>query len=227
MYDMAAITTWIEFAVRWVHVITAIAWIGSSFYFIALDLGLHRDRNLQSGADGEEWQVHGGGFYHVQKYLVAPSQMPDDLIWFKWESYSTWLSGFALLILVYYLGAEFYLVDPRIADLATWQAIGISLASLVFGWIAYDQICKSKFGNDNTRLMIVLYVILVGMAYFYTSVFSGRAAVASPGGLHRQHHVGQRVFHHHAEPAYCCGRPKGRAYSGREIRQDREAAQHA
>tara|TARA_R110001599_G_scaffold103297_1_gene262703 strand:+ start:155 stop:1375 length:1221 start_codon:yes stop_codon:yes gene_type:complete len=183
MYDMAAIATWIEFAVRWVHVITAIAWIGSSFYFIALDLGLHRDRNLKSGADGEEWQVHGGGFYHVQKYLVAPAQMPDDLVWFKWESYSTWLSGFALLILVYYLGAEFYLVDPRVAELATWQAVGISLASLAFGWIVYDQICKSKFGDDNTRLLIVLYVILVGMAYFYASVFSGRAALLHLGAF--------------------------------------------
>ncbi len=183
MYDMAAIGAWIEFAVRWVHVITAIAWIGSSFYFIALDLGLHRDRALTSGADGEEWQVHGGGFYHVQKYLIAPAQMPDDLVWFKWESYSTWLSGFALLILVYYLGAEFYLVDPRVADLAIWQAIGISLLSLAFGWIVYDLICKSKFGNDNTRLMMGLYVILVGMAYFYVSVFSGRAALLHLGAF--------------------------------------------
>lgn len=183
MYDLAAIGSWIEFAVRWVHVITAIAWIGSSFYFIALDLGLHRDRNLKTGADGEEWQVHGGGFYHVQKYLVAPAQMPDDLVWFKWESYSTWLSGFALLILVYYLGAEFYLVDPAIADLAIWQAVGISLLSLAFGWIVYDVICKSRFGDDNTRLMIGLYVILVGMAYFYTSVFSGRAALLHLGAF--------------------------------------------
>jgi uncharacterized membrane protein len=183
MYDMAAMGAWIELAVRWVHVITAIAWIGSSFYFIALDLGLHRDRNLKSGADGEEWQVHGGGFYHVQKYLVAPAQMPDDLVWFKWESYSTWLSGFALLILVYYLGAEFYLVDPAVADLATWQAVGISMLSLAFGWIVYDLICKSKFGDDNTRLMIGLYVILVAMAYFYTSVFSGRAALLHLGAF--------------------------------------------
>ena len=183
MYDMAAIATWIEFAVRWVHVITAIAWIGSSFYFIALDLGLHRDRNLPSGADGEEWQVHGGGFYHVQKYLVAPAQMPDDLTWFKWEAYSTWLSGFALLILVYYLGAEFYLVDPAVADLAIWQAVLISLASLGFGWIAYVAICKSRFGEDNTRLMLLLYVILVGMAWFYTSVFSGRAALLHLGAF--------------------------------------------
>ncbi|MDF1856163.1 urate hydroxylase PuuD [Pseudooceanicola sp.] len=183
MYDLAAIGAWLEFALRWVHVITAIAWIGSSFYFIALDLGLHRDRNLASGADGEEWQVHGGGFYHVQKYLVAPAAMPDDLIWFKWESYSTWLSGFAMLILVYYLGAEFYLVDPAVMDLAAWQAILISLGSLGFGWLAYDRICKSKFGDNNTRLMLALYLILVGLAYFYTHVFTGRAAMLHLGAF--------------------------------------------
>ncbi|KIN63193.1 Class I monoheme cytochrome c [Sulfitobacter noctilucicola] len=183
MYDLAAMSSWIEFAVRWVHVIVGIAWIGSSFYFIALDLGLHRDRNLKSGADGEEWQVHGGGFYHVQKYLVAPAQMPDDLVWFKWESYSTWLSGFALLILVYYFGAEFYLVDPAVADIGIPFAILISMASLGFGWVAYDLICKSRFGDDNTRLMIGLYVILVAMAYFYTSVFSGRAALLHLGAF--------------------------------------------
>ncbi|MDW4498406.1 urate hydroxylase PuuD [Sulfitobacter sp. D35] len=183
MYDLTAMAAWIEFAVRWLHVITAIAWIGSSFYFIALDLGLHRDRNLASGADGEEWQVHGGGFYHIQKYLVAPDQMPGDLVWFKWESYATWLSGFALLMLVYYLGANFYLVDPAVADLAAWQAILISLASLGFGWLAYDWLCKSRFGEDNTRLMVLLFVILVGMAWFYTSVFSGRAALLHLGAF--------------------------------------------
>ncbi|XDA98646.1 urate hydroxylase PuuD [Sulfitobacter sp. LCG007] len=183
MYDLTAMAAWIEFAVRWVHVITAIAWIGSSFYFIALDLGLHRDRNLASGADGEEWQVHGGGFYHIQKYLIAPEQMPGDLVWFKWESYATWLSGFAMLVLIYYLGANFYLIDPAVMDLAPWQAIAISLASLGFGWIAYDRICKSRFGEDNTRLMVLLYVILVGMAWFYSSVFSGRAALLHLGAF--------------------------------------------
>ncbi len=183
MYDLAAMEAWLEFAVRWVHVITAIAWIGSSFYFIALDLGLHRDRNLASGADGEEWQVHGGGFYHVQKYLVAPEQMPADLVWFKWESYSTWLSGFAMLILVYYMGAELFLVDPNVADIAVWQAILISLASLGFGWVIYDAICKSRLGDDNTRLMVLLYVILVAMAWGYTQVFSGRAALLHLGAF--------------------------------------------
>ncbi len=183
MYDYAVIGAWIEFAVRWAHVITGIAWIGASFYFIALDLGLHRDRNLASGADGEEWQVHGGGFYHVQKYLVAPENLPDHLVWFKWEAYSTWLTGFAMLVLVYYLGADLYLVDPSVMDLPIWGAILISLASIGFGWVAYDLICKSRFGDDNTRLMLGLYVILVAMAWGYTQVFSGRAALLHLGAF--------------------------------------------
>ena len=183
MYDWAVLLEWVEIAARWTHVITAIAWIGSSFYFIALDLGLARDRNLASGADGEEWQVHGGGFYHVQKYLVAPAAMPEHLTWFKWESYATWLSGFVMLILVYYLGAELYLIDPGVADLTVWQAVGISVASLAFGWIAYDLICKSRFGDDNTRLMIGLFVVLVGMSWGYTQVFSGRAALLHLGAF--------------------------------------------
>ena len=183
MYDIAILMEWFETAVRWVHVITAMAWIGASFYFIALDLGLHRDRALVSGADGEEWQVHGGGFYHVQKYLVAPAQMPGDLIWFKWESYWTWLSGFTLLVLVYYQGAALFLIDPNVLDIPVWQGIGISLASLAFGWVVYDLICKSRFGDDNTRLMLGLFVILVGMAWFYAHVFSGRAALLHLGAF--------------------------------------------
>lgn len=183
MLELAIVWEWAQFAARWLHVITAIAWIGSSFYFIALDLGLWRDRNLASGADGEEWQVHGGGFYHVQKYLVAPAEMPDHLVWFKWESYSTWLSGFVLLVLVYYLGGELYLVDANVLDIPVWQAVLISLASLGFGWVAYDLICKSRFGDDNTRLMLLLYVILVAMAWGYTQVFTGRAALLHLGAF--------------------------------------------
>ena len=183
MYDYAVLWEWVEIAVRWTHVITGIAWIGSSFYFIALDLGLRQTPSLPPLAHGEEWQVHGGGFYHIQKYLVAPAMMPEHLTWFKWESYSTWLSGFVLLVLVYYLGADLYLVDPEVADLAIWQAVLISLGSLGFGWLIYDLICKSRFGDDNTRLMVGLYLILVAMAWGYTQVFSGRAALLHLGAF--------------------------------------------
>ncbi|MEO0487492.1 MAG: urate hydroxylase PuuD [Pseudomonadota bacterium] len=181
MLDLAIFMAWVEFAVRWLHVITAMAWIGSSFYFIALDLGLNRD--ITGPADGEEWQVHGGGFYHVQKYLVAPDQMPAHLTWFKWESYSTWLSGFALLVLVYYLGAEFYLIDPNIATMANWQAIALSVASLALGWVIYDLLCKSPLGDYPQAMMLALFAVIVAMALFYTSVFSGRAALLHLGAF--------------------------------------------
>jgi uncharacterized membrane protein len=183
MYDLAVLWEWIEIAARWTHVITAIAWIGSSFYFIALDLGLRRDVALASGADGEEWQVHGGGFYHIQKYLVAPDSLPEHLTWFKWESYATWLSGFVMLVLVYYLGADLYLIDPGVIELSVWQGVAISVASLALGWVLYDLICKSRFGDDNTRLMVGLYVILVAMAWGYTQVFTGRAALLHLGAF--------------------------------------------
>ena len=183
MLDWIILYEWLEIGVRWLHVITAIAWIGSSFYFIALDLGLRQTPSLPPLAHGEEWQVHGGGFYHIQKYLVAPDMMPDHLTWFKWESYATWLSGFAMLVLVYYLGSELYLIDPAIADLTAPQAIAISLGSLAFGWIVYDLICKSRFGDDHTRLMIGLYIILVVMSWGYTQVFTGRAALLHLGAF--------------------------------------------
>ncbi len=183
MYEFAIISDWIIFAVRWTHVIVGIAWIGSSFYFIALDLGLRKVPDLPQGAAGEEWQVHGGGFYHIQKYLVAPAAMPEHLTWFKWESYSTWLSGFALMCLIYYAGADLYLVDPNVRDLSVPVAILISLGSIAFGWVAYDLICKSRFGDDNTRLMLLLYVILVAMAWGYTQVFSARAAYLHLGAF--------------------------------------------
>ncbi|MBT0956061.1 urate hydroxylase PuuD [Alphaproteobacteria bacterium KMM 3653] len=183
MYDFAVMWDWIAFAVRWLHVITAIAWIGSSFYFVALDLGLKKVPHLPVGAHGEEWQVHGGGFYHVQKYLVAPENMPDHLVWFKWESYSTWLSGAALLMVVYWVGGELYLIDPNKADLALWQGIAISAASLTVGWICYDFLCKSKLGEAPTMLMLLLFVILVVMSWGYNQVFTGRAALLHLGAF--------------------------------------------
>ncbi len=183
MFDYPLVWEWLALGTRWVHVITAIAWIGSSFYFIALDLGLRQREGIPEGAHGEEWQVHGGGFYHIQKYLVAPAAMPEHLTWFKWESYATWLSGFALLSLIYYGGADLYLIDTNVLDISAPIAILISLVSIFGGWFAYDLLCKSKFGDNNTRLMILLYILLVGLAWGFTQVFTGRAAFLHLGAI--------------------------------------------
>jgi len=183
MLELAIIWDWLGFAVRWLHVITAIAWIGSSFYFIALDLGLRKAPHLPVGAHGEEWQVHGGGFYHIQKYLVAPEHMPEHLTWFKWESYSTWLSGAALLMIVYWAGGELYLIDANKADLSLWQGIAISAASLTVGWLVYDVLCKSGLGERPTLLMLLLFVLLVAMGWGYTQVFTGRAMMLHLGAF--------------------------------------------
>ncbi|MDB5554812.1 MAG: cytochrome c heme-binding site [Rhizobium sp.] len=183
MYEYAVAWEWLAFAVRWLHVITAIAWIGSSFYFIALDLGLVKRPGLPEGAYGEEWQVHGGGFYHIQKYLVAPANMPEHLTWFKWESYATWLSGFAMLAVVYYGGADLFLIDRHVLDVSAPVAILISIASLAVGWICYDLLCKSPLGKNTWGLMVLLYIVLVAMAWGYTQVFTGRAAFLHLGAF--------------------------------------------
>lgn len=183
MQDLAIMWEWLSFAVRWLHVITAMAWIGSSFYFIALDLGLRQAPNLPKGASGEEWQVHGGGFYHIRKFMVAPEDMPEHLTWFKWESYSTWLSGAALLMIVYWAGAELYLIDPARADLTVWQGILISAASLSIGWLIYDLLCKSGLGEKPTLLMVLLFILLTAMAWGYSHVFTGRAALLHLGAF--------------------------------------------
>jgi uncharacterized membrane protein len=174
---------WLAFAVRWLHVITAIAWIGSSFYFIALDLGLRKVPDLPVGAHGEEWQVHGGGFYHIRKYLVAPEQMPEHLTWFKWESYATWLSGAALLAVVYWAGGELYLIDQNKAELALWQGILISAGSLAIGWIVYDMLCKHGPKDHPTVLMVILFVLLVVMGWGYNQIFTGRATLLHLGAF--------------------------------------------
>ncbi len=183
MYEYAIAWEWLAFAVRWLHVITAIAWIGSSFYFIALDLGLVKRPGLPVGAYGEEWQVHGGGFYHVQKYLVAPAAMPEHLTWFKYESYFTWLSGFAMLAVVYYGGADLFLIDRHLMDVSVPVAILISMASLSVGWICYDLLCKSPLGRNTWGLMAILFVLLIAMAWGYTQIFTGRAAFLHLGAF--------------------------------------------
>ena len=132
---------------RWLHVIAGIAWIGSSFYFIHLDLSLRPRPGFRSGVKGDAWQVHGGGFYHMMKYLVAPTRLPDHLTWFKWEAYTTWLSGFALLVLVYYLGADLFLIDKSVLDLTATHAAVIAFCSLAVSWLAYEGLCRSPLGR--------------------------------------------------------------------------------
>ncbi|MGF1629756.1 MAG: urate hydroxylase PuuD [Kiloniellaceae bacterium] len=174
---------WAEMVVRWLHVIAGIAWIGSSFYFIALDLSLKQRAGLPEGAGGEAWQVHGGGFYNMVKYLVAPARMPDELTWFKWEAYTTWLSGMALLALVYYLQAELFMIDAGVMELTSWLAVAISLGGLALGWIAYDLLCRSPLGRSDTALAGVGFVFLVALAFLFTLVFSGRGMTMQMGAL--------------------------------------------
>ncbi len=183
MTDFTLFWEWLAFAVRWSHVIVGIAWIGSSFYFIALDLGLRKHANLPQGVLGEEWQVHGGGFYHINKYMVAPPNLPEHLVWFKWESYSTWLTGFAMLIIVYYAGADLFLIDRTVFDVDAPVAIAISLGSLAVGWVLYDLLCKSPLGNSQNGLMVLLFVILLAMSWGYMQVFTGRAAFLHMGAF--------------------------------------------
>ncbi|WP_371155084.1 urate hydroxylase PuuD [Jannaschia sp. 2305UL9-9] len=183
MYDLAILWDWIAFAVRWLHVITGIAWIGASFYFIALDLGLRKAPDMPAGAYGEEWEVHGGGFYHTTKYLVAPDRLPEHLTWHKWQAYSTWLSGAALLAIVYWAGAELFLIDPAKADLATWQAIALSAAFIGVGWVGYDALCKSPLKSQPTAVMLVLFAGICLASWALNQVFTGRAALLHLGAM--------------------------------------------
>jgi uncharacterized membrane protein len=177
------LTEWLSLILRWLHVVAGIAWIGSSFYFIHLDLSLKHRSGLPEGVKGDAWQVHGGGFYHMVKYLVAPTRMPDELTWFKWEAYATWLSGFALLVIVYYLGAELYLIDKSVLDLTASMAAVVAFGSLLLAWLFYEGLCRSPLGRHEVALALVGYVFLVGLTYGFTHVFSGRGAFTQIGAL--------------------------------------------
>jgi uncharacterized membrane protein len=177
------LTEWLSLIIRWLHVVAGIAWIGSSFYFIHLDLSLQARSDQPRGVQGDAWQVHGGGFYHMVKYLVAPARMPDELTWFKWEAYTTWLSGFALLVIVYYLGAELYLIDKSVLDLTAPMAAAVAFGSLVLAWLLYEALCRSPLGRHEVALALVGYVFLVGLTYAFTHVFSGRGAFTQIGAL--------------------------------------------
>ena len=172
---------WSEMIVRWVHVIAGVAWIGSSFYFIALDLSLKPGKELPKEANGQAWQVHGGGFYNMVKYLVAPKKMPEELTWFKWEAYSTWISGMALMSLVYYGSASLYMIDLEVLDITQLQAVLLSLGGIVIGWIIYDGLCRSPLGKNDLILALAGLVFLVLLSFIYTEVFSHRGAFMQMG----------------------------------------------
>lgn len=178
---------WLNLLTRWLHLITGIAWIGASFYFVWLDNTIKPPKPgsdlAQRGVSGELWAVHGGGFYNPQKYLVAPKELPAELHWFKWEAYSTWLSGFAMLFIVYYFNASAMMIDKSVADLTAWQAIGIGLGTLTAGWLVYDALCRSPLGKRDGWLAIVMYLLIVAAAYGLSTVLSGRAAYIHVGAM--------------------------------------------
>ncbi|MCP1573687.1 putative membrane protein [Herbaspirillum rubrisubalbicans] len=178
---------WANLLVRWLHLITGIAWIGASFYFVWLDNSIRPPKpgsDLEKkGVSGELWAVHGGGFYHPQKYLVAPAELPAELHWFKWEAYATWMSGIAMLLIVYYFNASAMMVDKSVADLSGLQAVGVGIATLVLGWIVYDLLCRSPLGKREGLLGLVMFVFIVAVAYLLTHLLSGRAAYIHVGAM--------------------------------------------
>jgi len=174
---------WANLAIRWLHLTAGIAWIGSSFYFMWLDSHLKPPANPPPGVAGELWSVHSGGFYRQMKFMVAPADMPDDLHWFKWEAYTTWISGVLLLALIFYLGADVNLIDAGKLALTQWQAIGLGLASLVAGWVVYDSLCRSPLGANLRVFGLVWFGLLTAAAFGLTRVFSDLGAVMHVGAI--------------------------------------------
>ncbi|MBA1272329.1 urate hydroxylase PuuD [Stutzerimonas azotifigens] len=177
----AHLTEWLNLTIRWIHMIVGIAWIGASFYFVWLENNLNR-ANPRDGLSGDLWAIHGGGIYHLEKYKLAPERMPETLHWFKWEAYSTWLSGVALLTVVYYLNPALYLVAPG-SELSPAMAVVIGFASLIAGWFVYDLLCNSSLGKRPGLLGLVLFGLIVAAAWGYSQLFSGRAAYIHVGAL--------------------------------------------
>jgi uncharacterized membrane protein len=182
----AYLVDWLNLLGRWVHFVTGIAWIGSSFYFIWLDNHLEAPNEAaddDKGVGGEIWSVHGGGFYHAQKYRVVPQTLPQTLHWFKWEAYTTWISGMFLLILVYWYGAEVYLVDRSVAELSPSFAVGIAALFIVGGWLVYDLLCQSPLGKNDNAFSGVLFLLTALLAWGLCQLFSGRGAYIHFGAV--------------------------------------------
>lgn len=174
---------WLQLAIRWIHVVAGIMWIGASFYFIFLENHLNRTRGIREELAGDLWAIHGGGFYHVEKYKVAPARLPEKLHWFKYEAYFTWLSGVALLTLVYYLDARAFLIDPGVAALTTPVALAVGIGALVAGWVAYDLLCRSPLIRQPRAFTAVGLVLLTGLVLALTALLSGRAAYLHVGAV--------------------------------------------
>jgi uncharacterized membrane protein len=174
---------WLDIGFRWLHVIAGITWVGTSFYFNWLNNRVRPPATPEPGVAAELWSVHGGGFYRVVKYEVAPERLPDTLHWFKWEAYATWLSGVSLLFVIYYLGPIAISVDPTTADLARWALIAIGLGSLVVGWLVYDALCRTLLARRPGWFALVGLVVGTGAAFGYSQVMTGRAAYIHTGAL--------------------------------------------
>ncbi|MGO4674224.1 urate hydroxylase PuuD [Bosea sp. 2YAB26] len=179
----AYLLEWGGMLLRWLHVITAIAWIGASFFFIHLDASLRPEADIPAGEGGRAWQVHGGGFYEMRKYLVAPPRMPEELTWHKWQSYWTWISGFFLLVWVYYAQSELYLIDPAVMALSPFAAGAFGIAALALGWLFYDWLCKSPLGKNEVVLGLLGFGYVIAASYAFSQVFSGRGALIHTGAL--------------------------------------------
>lgn len=179
----AALLDWLELLLRWAHMMLGIMWIGTSFFFVWLDQSLRKRAGASEDLAGESWMVHGGGFYQTGKYLVAPDKLPKELHWFKYEAYFTWITGFLLLALIYYFGAETFLIDKARMDLSPWQAITLSVVSLIAGWVIYDVICRSPTGRNTVPLALSVFALIAIASFGYTQVFSGRAAFLHIGAF--------------------------------------------
>lgn len=174
---------WLNLIVRWAHVVAGIMWIGASFYFIFLENNLNRSVGVRDELAGNLWAIHGGGFYFLEKYKIAPKVVPKNLHWFKYEAYFTWLTGFAMLTIVYYMDAHAFLIDPRIADITSAQGIGIGIGSMVVSWIIYDGMCKSSLVRNTTLFTVIGLILLACLAFFLTHVFNSRAAFIHMGAI--------------------------------------------
>lgn len=181
--DQAYLLEWTNLLLRWLHLVAAMAWIGASFYFMGLDQSLRPAKDGNPLIRGEQWAVHGGGFYHKQKFVAGPERLPEKLHWSKWEAYWTWISGFALFVLMYWGQASTYLIDPDVAELAPWEAIAISAAMLVAGWVVYDLLSRSPLGDNGAAMAIIGVVGLAVTAYAATRIFSGRGAYLQVGAM--------------------------------------------